>query len=803
MPDYSTSITLVNNLPCKLTLVSKSMSDGYWDTAPPDTVNANSTVTFKAKDSVGFYGSKGSFTYKIVDDTVEKTVQLSCNFDDPTGDNDNVCDAGTDVLKNLYKVDIRSFPKRDHPLKVTITLSYKDISFNMTITNLYLVNAVTSILNSKDKLIVYSPGVYDQSKAVEIWNHDWSDDTVKDASYSGVQGSYDPVSTDALRGSADLLAKLSYDDNLNDIPLKLVGTMNRKTVVDTGSQKLYHNKETPLLTFPAKNAGTAWGIGGDISWQLTLQPTGKSASLCSTRVEIYGLNKSLPKFYNNGVPVKLLRWVVMPAPSKLSEYTVYVANSVFSKTGFKFDSINGASGFGVTALGANFNVSTWLKLMNSNSSYRVNQYDQTAAVQVSLALAPFSSNPANQWVYLTPYGYINTTQIIGWSGNCNNPLFKEKTDKMELKTNDTDRTAFVDYTFFLSSSSNVVDATIGPYTGTQSVSSYLDATLDKQTNLYLDESKKPQTWGEASDAKYSSGLDTLDSVAASSPTSSSPALRSPLYTARIEKLMDLAINLTDRPPALPSLSDFRALEHHLISSFSNSKLLHSTTRLSPVCSETQICLDLGPVDVLITVTVFHDHNGAVRGMADHLVTYSAPIDTLFARPEAGKVKEKGQLTLSTVADSALHRTLWVRDNKFITAASLTEGFNGIEALAEKLDGFFEDGEAPSSGDGEGENNGAEQAAMPVLRGLHVVREKESDQIGTGEQFSVFADIDGCGLARVSTSTSAIHLIDQDLTQMKFTFQALESGRAKIFFIFMHQSSHRVICGDLEVEVVDN
>ncbi|KAK3337259.1 hypothetical protein B0T19DRAFT_472191 [Cercophora scortea] len=855
MGDFSTNITLANWLPRKLTLVNKPMSNGYWKTAPPDTISANSTVSFQAKDSVGIYGSKGSFTYKVNDDSVEKNVNLSCNFEDPCGSNDNVCDASTDTLANLYNVNVSSFEKRTHPLNVTITISYKDISFNMIISDLFLISPVASVKNSKDESTVSYVGVYGRSKAVKIWDHYWSDGDVKDDSYSGVKGSYCPVATDATRSNTDLLAYLSYDYQLNDIPLRLVGTMGWNTVVDTGSQKLYHNQKTPLLSFPARNAGTAWGVAGDIDWKLFLQPTGQSLDLPSTRVEIYGLNKTLPGFYNNGVPVKLLRWVVMPAPSRLSGYTTHVATSVMSRTGYKFDSISGASGFGVTPLGANFNLSTWLKLMNSKSSYRVNQYDQSAAVQACLVLAPFPNSPAEPWAYLSPYGYINTTRVIGWSGNCNNPLFKEKTDKMELKINDQDRTAFVDYAFVLAASSKAVDATIGPHTGTETVSEYLGATIDTGTNLYLDESKQPRAAGTTSDVKYGSGINTLDSVAPSQASALlSPKARpdasssSSPYSAHIETLMDLAINhqATSPPASHPSSSssssgaDLRALEPAVLSAVPSARVLHRTTQLSPVCSETQIYLETppsGPVEpvrpaaaaddtvasvggcviITITISVFSDHGSAVQGLADHLCTYAAPVERLFTRPEPGQ--EKGQLTLRSAlglreeGSTASERVLWVRGNKLVRVASLTEGVSGggVEGLAGSVDAFLKKGEEEEIGGGDGGGDGpieeGDTSTMPTLRGLTVVRDGDGDTellvYKVGEQFSVFADIDGCALARVTTSSPAVRFIHQDLTHMKFSFQALEPAKStKLSFIFMHQASHRVAYGELEVQVVD-
>ena len=589
----------------------------------------------------------------------------------------------------------------------------------MTIVGIYLVDAAASTINSKDKPTVYSSRVCSQgsskaeNRAVEIWHYDWSD--TKDNSYKGVDGSYYPASTDATNKSAKLCINLSYDYNLRDIPLKLVGKLAGKVVVNSSSSKLHHSQITPRLDFPAKNPGTAWGIGEDIEWTLSLLPTGQAQALQKTRVELYGLNPNLPRYFNKGVPVKLLRWVVAHAPRTLSAYTAHVADHVMNRTGFIFDSIGGASGFGVPALGSNFNLSTWLKLMNSNSNYRVNQYDQSAAVQVCLALAPFSNGPAMPWAYLSPYGYIQKTKLTGWSGDCNNSLFKEKPDIMWMKINDADRTAFVDYAFILSNDSKVVDSTIGPHLGTDTTNQYLDAAIDTTTNLYLDESKKPQTYGRIGDVKYYECVQTLDSTPPSSSANSSPAVNN-----RISRVMTLAVN-PKGPEALHSTSDFRALDRSLVSTFSG-RITNTEIRISSRCSESQTFFQSPEASVVLSAVVYEDHTRAVQGMADHLHTYAGPVESIFSRPRRGK--QKGQLDI--FGASRLEKTAWVRGNVFLVVLSLTEGFD-IDSLAMHVDEHF----------------GAEQVKpgeeeLPQIRGL--VGEEESATYALETVFSIYADV---------------------------------------------------------------
>lgn len=151
--------------------------------------------------------------------------------------------------------------------------------------------------------------------------------------------------------------------------------------------------------------------------------------------------------------------------------------------------ITGASAFGLNESGGNFYVRYYTDPNASGTPGTlypiINCYDQAAMVQV---LSTLSSGRAS-WLYLRPYGYINTTWLIG-IGWCNNPFYQFNGSQPMMGTDDTDRLAFDNHVFngqldrFNIINDRIYDACAGPHTGNENSLQYLNAAIDTTTTLY-------------------------------------------------------------------------------------------------------------------------------------------------------------------------------------------------------------------------------------------------------------------------------------------------------------------------------
>jgi hypothetical protein len=320
-----------------------------------------------------------------------------------------------------------------------------------------------------------------------------------------------------------------------------------------------------------------------------------------------------------------------------------------------------------------------------------------------------------------------------------------------------------------------VDSAIGPYDGSKSVSEYLDSVLDTKTNLYDEEGMGLTAYGNASDVIYYDGVHMLDSIAASSSTQSLRRLNA------VEKVMNLAINPT-KPDVMHSNADFRALEYSLTQKFTG-KVVLSEVRMCTEHSESQLVIQSDEAALSLSVLVYSDHMEAVRGMAESLDAYVAEVDRLFERPRPGR--EKGQLHV--VTRSSPEKSLWVFGNAFINIASLTPGFP-IEEYAEHVNEHFASKQVLPG-----------QEFLPQLHNL--IGDTENNTYTLGQVFSVHANVDGCASAYVVASHGKVRLVEEDLTHMRFSFQASGVGEEAITFTFAHSTTHRVVSGKLNVTVV--
>jgi hypothetical protein len=228
---------------------------------------------------------------------------------------------------------------------------------------------------------------------------------------------------------------------------------------------------------------------GQINWGMEAPDFG-SVAMTSTLVELFFILGRPLSAYTPGVWVEALRLVCLRGPVTGIEkqdgarVVANVTRYCHSVHGMRYDTVRGASSFGVGGLGGTFILTNYL----SKASTTVNCYDQAAAVQTLSGAV----GVAVGWIFLQPYGFINATNLVG-IGTCNNPFFSSNGSAPLVGQNDPARTSFWNHAFNeqppgpLNASyadGFIFDACAGPHAGTEHRDAYLTAAIDTTTTGY-------------------------------------------------------------------------------------------------------------------------------------------------------------------------------------------------------------------------------------------------------------------------------------------------------------------------------
>jgi hypothetical protein len=106
-----------------------------------------------------------------------------------------------------------------------------------------------------------------------------------------------------------------------------------------------------------------------------------------------------------------------------------------------------------------------------------NCYDQAAALQALAGAVGIKL----EWLFLDPFGFIKTTNLLG-VGSCNNPFFKSNSTPKVIAQNNPNRTDFGNHAF-CELNSKIWDACAGPHVGTEDRQQYLTASIDPTNHL--------------------------------------------------------------------------------------------------------------------------------------------------------------------------------------------------------------------------------------------------------------------------------------------------------------------------------
>lgn len=204
---------------------------------------------------------------------------------------------------------------------------------------------------------------------------------------------------------------------------------------------------------------------GSSVWIMKVPKLGTSIRIgMGIRLEMFVIFNNPAKFYGPGVWAEALRFLFKRVKLAGSEDNAEVFKKVTAYChtghGMRYDTVNGAPSFGVKYNGGVFKL---LSYMNKSKTV-VNCFDQAAAVQSLVGAVGCNV----QWVFMYPFGFINTTNLVG-VGQCNNPFYETNgtlpviADRFSSK-----RTSFDNHAFIAADEDRILDACAGPHTGNDS-----------------------------------------------------------------------------------------------------------------------------------------------------------------------------------------------------------------------------------------------------------------------------------------------------------------------------------------------
>jgi hypothetical protein len=226
---------------------------------------------------------------------------------------------------------------------------------------------------------------------------------------------------------------------------------------------------------------------GDSKWDV-VEMGGKQRKfpICERpRLEAFVVYDKPTDLYTGGVWIEALRLMFNVAGvtgfRKADSISKHVTKYCHTKHEMRYETKRGKSGFGVNGRGGAFNLMDYIKKVDNV----VNCYDQAAAVQSLCGCLGVKVG----WVFQYPFGYINTTNLVG-VGPCNNPFYKGTdatghpyANKPVVNPGDKNRSAFGNHAFVETVSGYIRDACAGPHIEKEILRSYFKAAIDLDTTL--------------------------------------------------------------------------------------------------------------------------------------------------------------------------------------------------------------------------------------------------------------------------------------------------------------------------------
>ncbi|KAH7010941.1 hypothetical protein B0J12DRAFT_59179 [Macrophomina phaseolina] len=836
--DSSSYISIENKLNCSLTFVNKGTESGYWQQNPPQTISANATSSeFQVKDKfgkfpsqprrrrthadghAGLFGSEGWVQYKVdlpdaANDDAKPIVQL--NFCCPCGTKDNtfsaVAKANSDpsaVDCHLFQFKESSYNKRDHPLKVTVTVSFNTgLTTRSTVLSIRVPRAVTPVRNTQ--------GMVHLGNNLTIWEAQAAGQ-YEDNSDPRCAGSLFPVAVDV--GDSSMRARgleltVEIDEQLAGVPLTVQGG-NDATPAVAGSRggvvlqfaRAGQYRVQVEVDPPWASATSPWGVSGNIAWRLLVAPTGQALALNATRLEFYALAGRLPRFLAQGVPVALARRAVPTSDALGEAWLERCYNNVFQRFGACYDAVRGRPAYVSSWTGGSLRLRAFLA--DAGGAPLVNCYDQAAILQVCLALAPAAADA--RWALMRNFGFIKTTNLVG-RGACNNPFFLSSgaAPGKQCDNDDPRRTAFGNHAFLLLGE-RVVDATCSPHVATEDHAAYVRAAIQTadETRLYRLKNMAPGTVADLFECPGVSDLDGAGGAARHGAARSAPLD----LDAPARRLLDLARPRAELVPRFCN-ADIRAAFAPADRDGSGDggsarapawHVVRSDVYLAPAATLAEWVLrDADGRELSVECTVAADEVQASERFADHLQAHSAQLDSVFGPPER---RRRGcGLSLAGAVGSPCPASLWVFGNVFVSVAARAPA-----AAPPRLRHRGHEGQDDDEGERQGDDDPAAAAAAVDAASDALFRHLDRatvdsaddalepaildvscpDEVRVGDTFIVRVSADGGRpLVDVRSQEGNIILLESNDKLLTYKFAALAAGADEICFSFAHAVSLR-------------
>jgi len=490
--DFSVYIKIQNDTDDTLEYPSHTAEWGEWvlSTIPNVIPPRKSAEGIRLIDHAGPSGSEGRLSY-LVRREGDLFSRISTYETCPWG-YDNKVTVSAIEPPALYDIYWRaksgghgwqdfSVPRPGHPVWVELTVKYTKKQYRFRLIRIEA-SSDHPLVNTEGKIII--------GKHV-LWRP--GDVSPK--------GSLQPNAFGYKFGSSvPAASRMTVTIKILDIELlwceaMLYGTVNGDRVMQSGFFVIKTTQEIPLqvnVTRPNTSA-KPFGWNANVVWGMELRQS-KNPVVCvhpdTTRLELYWISETLHPALKAGVPVEFLRSVVPEIPirrfkdlSNLTPWFDFVATVAFGAMQKEYDTNTGAARFGVYIDGGTFQLTRYCSTADDDrrpgSRYRVvNCMDQAAYVELCCSLLHRPS-----WLLQKPFGFINTTYLVGVNVPCNNPFFGTNHERAMVGINDLDRTQFCCHVYtgdsyhFDRDRDGIYDACGGPHRGDEDPSQYLASSI--------------------------------------------------------------------------------------------------------------------------------------------------------------------------------------------------------------------------------------------------------------------------------------------------------------------------------------
>ncbi|KAG6859052.1 hypothetical protein C0995_011976, partial [Termitomyces sp. Mi166 len=557
MPDFSVYAIVDNQTNEHFLNGWHNAMDGEWK-GFSGVISPGEHPRFQLKDPLGMRGAEGTFGYQIVSRSGIVHGAFDTYQEDPYTGNNKVSynPPPLAVYDMSYQTKVAGKKWRSnrvdpdgHPFDVVYTIEYqrkKHYEWQLIEIAAYSDHPVR---NSRQDLITMQH---------TLWNHE-----TPSIYPDGTRGSFQPNVFSYEFGSkvADKsilnVTVVPVDSELIGAQAVLFGVSDGTRVIESDPFffKDMSNVKVDAHVIHPTSSGNPFSLNADVDWRMELNLTKEFVTRRGagvTRLELYWIAPTLHRAFRASIPVTFLRGAVPPtaevtAQATNSEYYQNMTKRVFNDYHKRFDTVSGTTHLVIQVRGADYHLCLRLpgasmSLLNYNGgSFNERLYlledptgegpvgslvphvscmDQAAMLELSCSLRGGSSSTS--WLYQAPFGYINTTHLVGVTGsgglvNVNNPFFGTDISHAEVRDiNDPSRSPFKVYVYIghskfdRESDGGIYDGCSGPHLGTETIKEYITNSIDAQTKLYGERPWECRAPGNVGDVIQGNGVVSIN-----------------------------------------------------------------------------------------------------------------------------------------------------------------------------------------------------------------------------------------------------------------------------------------------------